>query len=103
MHLVHVLLPLNDNQGRPFGREPFDLVRRELAERFGGVTAHFRAPAQGVWRDPGGDVARDEVVTLEVMVADTLDRAWWADFRRRLEALFRQDEVVVRAVPMERL
>ena len=104
MHLVQILLPLYDDEGRPFGRAPFDGVRRELTERFGGATLYLRAPAEGVWRDPDGGVDRDDVVILEVMDAE-LDagRAWWAEYRAELERRFRQDEVVVRAVPMQRL
>jgi len=102
MYLVQLLLPLRDNDGRPFPREWLDAVRHALTERFGGVTAHLRAPAAGVWKDGEGDVARDDVVIVEVM-ADEVDRAWWADYRRALEARFRQDEIVIRATPIERL
>jgi hypothetical protein len=56
MHLVQLLLPLYDNERRPFARERLDAVRAELAERFGGVTAFLRAPASGVWVDDGGEV-----------------------------------------------
>ena len=102
MHLVQILLPVRDNEGRAFGRDAFARVREELTDRFGGVTAHLRSPAEGAWRDPGGGVDRDDVVILEVM-AEALDRAWWAEYRAGLEARFRQDEVVVRATAMERL
>lgn len=102
MHLVQLLLPLRDNEGNPFPRERMDAVRHHLTERFGGVTAHLRAPATGAWKDDDGGVARDDVVIVEVM-AEELDRGWWADYRRVLEAEFRQDEIVIRATPMERL
>lgn len=102
MHLVQILLPLYDNEGRAFGREAIAGVREELTEHFGGVTAHLRAPAEGAWREPGGDVDRDDVVIMEVM-AEELDRGWWAEYRAALEERFRQDEVVVRATAMERL
>ena len=102
MHLVQILLPLYDDEGRAFGRDALVRVREELTERFGGVTAYLRSPAEGAWREPGGEVDRDDVVILEVM-ADALDRAWWAEYREALEARFRQDEVVVRAMGMERL
>jgi hypothetical protein len=42
------------------------------------------------------------VVIVEVM-ADELDRAWWAGYRRVLESRFRQDEILIRATPRERL
>jgi hypothetical protein len=102
MHLVQLLLPLRDNEGAPFPREMLDGVRHHLTERFGGVTAHLRAPATGAWKDDEGDVARDDVVILEVMAED-LDRAWWAEYRGELESRFRQDEIVIRATPIERL
>lgn len=102
VYLVQILLPLYDGEGRPFGRAPFARLREELTGRFGGVTAHLRSPAEGAWREPGGDVDHDQVVTLEVM-AEELDRGWWARYRRELEERFRQDEVVVRAMEVERL
>lgn len=102
MHLVQLLLPLRDNDGNEFPRERLHAVHRELTDRFGGVTAYLRAPATGAWKDEDGGVARDDVVIVEVM-ADALDRAWWADYRRTLEARFRQDEIVIRATATERL
>jgi hypothetical protein len=102
MHLVQILLPLYDNGGSAFGREPFDRVRGELTDRFGGVTAYLRSPASGAWKEDGGRVERDEVVILEVM-DDGLDRAWWGRYRADLESRFRQDEVMIRAMAAERL
>ena len=102
MHLVQLLLPLYDNAGRRVPHESFALVRDELTELFGGVTAYLRSPAQGTWKERGGEVDRDEVVMCEVMV-DRVDRGWWARYRARLEALFGQRELMVRATPAERL
>jgi len=36
-------------------------------------------------------------------MADALDRDWWRGFRAELERRFAQDELVVRAHPVERL
>jgi hypothetical protein len=102
MNLVQLLLPLRDNDGVPFPRTAFEQVRAELAERYGGVTAYLRSPASGVWRDEGGEVARDEVVMVEVMV-ERLERPWWAAYRRTLEERFRQSELVARALRCDRL
>jgi hypothetical protein len=102
MHLVQLLLPLRDNAGAPFPRAAFERVRSELAGRFGGVTAYLRTPASGVWTDEEGDVAREEVVMVEVMVA-RLARRWWRTYRTDLEARFRQDELLMRALPCEKL
>ena len=103
MHLVQILLPLADNAGQPLPRALFAALARELTERFGGLTAYTRAPAEGLWRDEDAaertsdtPVVRDQIVIYEVM-AQELDPAWWADRRRALERDFRQETVIVRA------
>ena len=100
--LIQVLLPLYDNDGRRFGEEPFTRTRTELLERFGGLTAHQRAPAKGLWKTDDGEVARDDVAVFEIMAGD-LDRPWWDGYRRELERRFRQDSIVIRALAHERL
>jgi hypothetical protein len=102
VYLIQILLPLRDNAGEPFAPAEFDRVRRELAERFGGVTFYARSPAVGIWKDDDGDVDRDEIVVAEVM-ADEEDRAWWRDYRGELERRFRQEEMVVRSMTCEPL
>ena len=98
MHLIQILLPLYDNAGKTFGEETFSRVRRELTERFGGLTAFTRAPAQGLWKDEG-ETKHDEIVVFEVM-AEQLDAVWWRGYRQRLEREFRQDTIVIRAQPV---
>jgi hypothetical protein len=102
VHLVQILLPLFDNHGVALPETEYRRVSAELAERFGGVTAYMRAPAEGHWRDDEERTTRDEIVVVEVMV-DALDRDWWRDYRQELERRFRQDEVVIRAQAIERL
>ena len=53
MHIVQILLPLADNQGRRFSESLLREVREELVSRFGGLTAYGRAPAMGVWGHAG--------------------------------------------------
>ena len=96
MHLVQILLPLYDNAGAPLPRPLYGALARELTERFGGLTAHSRAPAERLWRESPGETVRDDIVIYEVM-AETIDAAWWAGLRARLERDFRQETVVVRA------
>ena len=100
MHLVQFFLPLRDNEGKAVAPGDFAAVRRELADRFGGVTAWLSAPAHGLWEDPEGDMHRDEVLLVEVMDAD-IDRAWWRAYRRRLEITFRQEKLLMRATETE--
>ena len=102
MHLVELFLPLRRNDGSPQPPALFAELRAELVDRFGGLTAFTRSPAEGLWEEPGGAVDRDSIVIVEVM-AETLDRRWWADFRARLEARFGQRQLLVRATAVERL
>jgi hypothetical protein len=97
MYLVQILLPLYDNEGHTFEAREYVELRSELADRFGGVTAYTRAPARGVWKDDTGETTRDDIVIFEVMT-DTLDRAWWTQFRQSLERRFRQESLIVRAL-----
>ena len=96
MHLVQILLPLYDNAGRPLSRELYSALARDLTARFGGLTAHTRAPAEGLWREGRAETVRDDIVIYEVMT-DAVDEGWWRAFRARLERDFRQDAVVIRA------
>ena len=87
MYLISVLLPLYDNDRGPLDPDLFGQVASELAGAFGGLTAHTRAPAQGVWQSdqqaPRSEESsrlhprRDDVVIYEVM-AEVIDRAWWS-------------------------
>jgi len=100
-HLVQLLLPLYANDGAPVAPACLDAVRHELTEKFGGLTAYTRAPAEGRWRS-GDHVSRDDVIVVEVMT-DELDRQWWTDYRGTLERRFEQQEIVARASVVERL
>jgi hypothetical protein len=102
MYLIHILLPLKDNKGKPLGRKLFRAVADELTERFGGLTAHTRAPAEGLWKEGSSETERDEIVIYEVMAED-LDETWWGKYRRRLEKRFRQERVIVRAQEIQLL
>ena len=97
MTLVQILLPLFDKAGKAFPATHFRRVRDELTDRFGGMTAYTRAPAEGRWKNEDeARVEHDEIVILEVMVP-RLDTAWWRRYREELEQRFAQDEIVVRA------
>ncbi|AGB45258.1 hypothetical protein LB516_21065 [Mesorhizobium sp. CO1-1-7] len=94
MHLVQILLPRADNAGKPFAKQEFDRVKEELALRFDGVTAYLRAPAEGVWRQGADEIVIFEVMTHEVDLPD------WQRRRSELERRFRQEQVVIRYLPM---
>ncbi len=102
LHLVQILLPVFDNHGNPLPHEDYHRVGAELTERFGGLTAFTRAPAEGLWKDDRARTTRDEILVFEVM-ADSLNRRWWRAYRRLLEQRFRQEVIVVRAQEIEQL
>jgi hypothetical protein len=102
MHLVQLLLPLYDNAGAQFPKALYQLVRTELVERFGGLTAYAQAPISGLWQDQEDSVVRDDLIIYEVMT-DDLDAAWWSQYRATLEQRFRQDQLVIRAHPVRLL
>lgn len=97
MHLVQILLPLHDNAQLAFPREEYARVRKELTERFGGLTVYTRAPAEGMWRpNDEGQTSRDDIVIFEVMASE-LETTWWSTYRRDLEQRFRQAVILIRA------
>ena len=99
MKLVQFLLPVKSDVKT--SREGLERVLAELTDRFGGATASLQAPAEGLWRDRG-ETERDRIVIVEVMVRE-FDTAWWSEYRRSLEGRFGEKEIVVRALPMEKV
>ena len=95
-HLVQILLPLYDNEQNPQPPEQFRRVRRELTDRFGGITIYTRAPAEGMWKSNENHTARDDIVIFEVMASE-LDPDWWNTYRQDLEERFSQQSIVIRA------
>lgn len=102
MFLVQILLPLYDNEGRPFTQDDFLKVRDALSERFGGITTYMRSPARGLWKETRESTVHDDIVIYEVMT-EKLDRTWWSRYRQELTEAFRQDILIVRASEIELL
>jgi hypothetical protein len=100
-YCVEVFVPMKSGDGQPLSRKDLEQLKSMLADRFGGVTAYTRAPAEGLW-EQGGSVDRDDIVVLEVMV-DGLDTPAWAKIQQELQSSLKQDEIIVRARKMERL
>ena len=102
MVLIQLLLPVKGPGGPIDTGDPVAITRRELAERFDGLTAYLRSPAQGSWTAEDGEVEHDDVVMVEV-VTDRFDRAWWRAYAADLALRFRQETIHVRALPIELL
>ena len=101
MVLIQLLLPVS-GAATADGPTPLAETRRELADRFTGLTAYVRSPAKGLWTAPDGHTEQDEVVMFEV-VTDTFDRAWWRTYAATLSERFCQEVIHVRAMPVEML
>jgi hypothetical protein len=99
MVLIQLLLPTAGNGGDR-AMAALAETRRELVEKFKGVTAYVRSPAKGLWTAPDGHTEADDVVMVEV-VTDTFDGGWWRTYRATLAQRFAQDTIHVRALPVE--
>lgn len=101
MHIIEILLPVQDNVGGILPPFFHNSIREVLVGKFGGITAYTQAPAQGVWAN-NGEKVREPIIVLEVMT-DNLDERWWAAFRKQLEEMLQQEEVVIRSHEAKRL
>jgi len=101
MVLIQLLLPTT-SATHADRLAPLAETRRELAERFTGLTAYIRSPAKGSWTSPDGHLEQDDVVMVEV-VTETFDRTWWRQYAAMLAARFDQESIHLRAVPVEML
>lgn len=84
MYLVEILLPVQDNEGHLIRSGLFSRVREELVDRFGGITAFTREPAEGLWDAPDGRKSNDAIIIYEVMMQN-LHRPWWESYKADLE------------------
>jgi hypothetical protein len=101
MVLIQMLLPTNGAVGAD-SLAPLAQTRRELADRFSGLTAYLRSPAKGWWTAADGHTEQDDLVMVEV-VTETFDQAWWRTYAATLAARFAQERIHVRAVPVDML
>ena len=99
MVLIQTLLPMPAGTAADADQRVQE-TRRELVERFGGITAYLQTPAQGVWTSPQGERERDAVVLVEI-VAEHFDRTWWRAYAATLASRFQQDAIHVRAMTVD--
>ncbi len=102
MVLIQLLLPTTTGSANVDGMKLLAQTRRELAERFTGLTAYVRSPARGLWTAPDGRTEQDDVVMVEV-VTSSFDRDWWRAYAATLAERFRQESIHVRAMTVEML
>jgi inorganic pyrophosphatase len=93
--LIQVYLPKNEAEGKPIPGEVFQKVKKELTEKFGGLTTYTRAPAKGLWKEEDQHTVIDDIVIYEIM-APSLDLEFWKDYKIQLQKLFKQEELIIR-------
>ena len=96
-YLVEIFLPLFDRKGTRLPARLYQAVRGDLVKQFGGMTAHLRAPALGLWKPRGRAQAERDVLIIYEVMTPRLKRKWWSTYRAQLEVQFRQQELVIRA------
>lgn len=97
MNVIELFLPLDKGSGVSVEVERIEAIVKGLADRFGGVTAYTREPAEGMWRRPT-TIERDRILVVEIVVRE-VDDTWWRDYRSRLEEELEQDQIMVRVTP----
>jgi hypothetical protein len=102
MYLIQILLPLYDNRGRRLPKKLFDDTSRSLAKFHGGVTAYTRSPAVGLWNSGGSKLKTDEIIVYEVVTPDLKEKLWKSR-RKKWEAAFRQESILIRASRCQQL
>jgi inorganic pyrophosphatase len=91
---VQLFLPLTDQNGKPFPASCFTQVNSELKDKFGGFTVYSRSPAEGIWKEDGGDTISDQVLVYEVLTHNA-DNNYFKELRPRLEKRFEQTEILI--------
>jgi hypothetical protein len=100
--LVTILLPASSTTFDIDFAAVHEKTKRELVKIFGGLTRYTQNPAEGLWKNRRDSTERDTMVVYEVMTSK-LDKQWWRHYRKRLEARFKQQEIVIRSQKIKKL
>ncbi len=71
MFLIHILVPLANNQGEKFTSEKFNMLKKKLIDKFNGMTVFSNSPAEGLWEKTKEDVLQDQIIVFEIMTKPT--------------------------------
>jgi hypothetical protein len=100
--LYELYLPLTYNNGRQIEAEKFDLTRRELVDRFDGLTSTPPGfPLQGWWR-AAGTVVRDNIVIWTVLTQGD-ENGFFRNYKEVLKQRLDQKEILIIKIPAEAL
>jgi hypothetical protein len=100
--LYELYLPLTYNDGRPVEKGKFNITRRELISRFGGLTSTPPGfPLQGWWHSAQG-VVKDEIVIWTVLTQNDED-PFFLNYKETLKQRFDQEEIFLLKIPADAL
>lgn len=100
MHIVNIYLPQVNNAGIAFNEDIYLGIRKELIQKFNGLTQYDQVPAIGYWKENADKpVSKDLMIHYEV-ICNTLTKKYWAEFRQRLEKIFEQTQILIVAHPI---
>jgi len=95
MFEVQVLIPIVDNDGRPFTGEDHAAFEAALVDRFGGFTL-FPSTAVGGWKDADGVLYNDRTRVYGIAVRSIVDGAGIGEVVTFAKAHYRQLAIFVR-------
>jgi hypothetical protein len=90
-----VLVPLADNDGRPFRWEKIERVGAALLDRFEGCRSQPLAPHSGQWRHRGAVYTEPLLLFTADAPRDDDSLEWMASYKQRLKRQFRQIDIYV--------
>jgi inorganic pyrophosphatase len=94
--MIQVYLPLYDPAGTAFPQSHFDKIKKELTDKFGGLTMYTRSPAEGLWKENEQKVVKDDILIYEV-IAKELEQDFWLEYKNSLKKTFKQEELLIRS------
>jgi hypothetical protein len=95
MHIIQILLPLQDNNGDSYPTDYYTQLAAELTDKYGGLTAYTRSPATGLWKEAPNKTVKDDIVIFEVM-AENFNEGVLKLLKEGLEKKFAQREILIR-------
>ncbi len=98
---IEFLLPSTHNTGEDVEFESYIEIKKEIVATFGGISTHPGTVA-GIWQ--GEDkIYYDNCYRFEIAVHKSDEtKAFFVIFKEKLKKIFRQQEIYMTAVEMER-
>ena len=100
--LIQLVLPAYDPKGKRFPKRHYSQLHRKLTDKFGGLTVYDRNPANGFWKQGGGQTVKEKIIVYEVMAAK-VDLDFWQKLKGSLLKKFEQNELLITSSKISRI